>query len=65
MAAQALADVNAQYNQPWAPIESAVRLQVVRMLIECNAYIEVQTVSGSPLHQAASRGDISDQVGIM
>jgi ankyrin repeat protein len=62
------ADVNTPDDQPCAPINWAVcwgHLQVVRMLIECNADIEVRTQFGSPLHQAASRDDNNDQVGIM
>jgi ankyrin repeat protein len=63
------ADVNTQNENGYFPIHAAVgygRLQLVRMLIEYNADIEARIkFEGGPLHQAASRADINDQVGIM
>ena len=63
------ADVNALSNQPWAPIDMAIcggHLQAVRMLIGYKANINVSIQFGEvPLHLAAKRGYIKDQVGIM
>ena len=63
------ADVNALSDEPWAPIDMAIsggHLQAVRMLIEYKADINISLQFGEvPLHVAARRGDIKDQVGIL
>jgi len=63
------ADVDAQSINSWAPINMAVdrgHLQILRILIEHNANIEIRTDFGTgSLHLAARNHDRDDHVGIL